>query len=69
MIEIKIFHQDDGSVILETKRYDNDGIAASFTAEIDAKRQSLRRITTVKEKQIALDTLREIEKFANTILA
>lgn len=68
MIEIKLFPQDDGSVIFEAKRYDDDGEAASFTVHTDKSQLSLNRITTVKEKHMTLDTIEQIQKFAANLL-
>jgi hypothetical protein len=68
MIEIKFFENENGSVTLETVRYGNEGVAASFAVVTTPTRTGLNKITTVKEKQITIDTITQIKKFADHLL-
>jgi len=66
MLEVKLFEQDDGSVLFEAKRYGNTGEAASFTVQL--YKGHLSRVTTVKEKQVTIDTIQQLQRFADLLL-
>lgn len=68
MIEIKLFEQEDGSVMFEAKRYTDNGEAASFTVITDANQRHLNRTTTAREYQATLDTIRQVQRFAGVVL-
>lgn len=68
MLEIKLFQDDDGSVILESKNYGDDD-HTSFTVQTDARRQNLNKITTVKDKMVTLDLIAHLIRYRDHILS